>query len=399
MRLLHTADWHLGVRLRGRNRHEEQRAALEEICEIAESEAVDGVILAGDVYDGYSPPAESESLYYETISRLSNKGRRGVVVIAGNHDSPDRLMASNPMTHQVGISTLGYPRTEPLLFDGPGFACIESGASFARYRLATSEILSLIALPYPSESRLRELLAEKVDDDEERHNNYVTLLTEFMAETSRRFEPDGANIVVSHLFVAGGGESGVERPIQVGGAYSVPTDAFPSNASYVALGHLHRPQEFQGRGDGFIRYSGSILQQSFSECDQEKSVTIVDITNGRATHRTIALSIARPLKKITATTIEELESSLASAPTSAWLSVSLISNEPIGVDYFETINRLHKGIVEFIPHYNRPEAEEQHPESIISLSTEEQFRRYVETRFNEPCDESVVRLLMKFMVR
>lgn len=404
MRLLHTADWHLGVRLRGRSRHEEQRAALEEICRIAESESIDAVILAGDVYDGYSPPAESESLYYETITRLSDKGRRGVVVIAGNHDSPDRLMASNPVVHQAGISTLGYPRTTPSQFEGSGsgFACIESAPSFARYRLASSEVLSLIALPYPSESRLRELLAEGVDDDTQRQANYITLLRQFMEETSQRFEHGGANIVVSHLFVVGGGESGVERPIQVGGAYSVPVDAFPANASYVALGHLHRPQEFQGKGDGVIRYSGSIIQQSFSEAEQEKSVTIVEVTNGRAEHIPVPLTSGRPLLKIAATTTDEVEHRLAAAPPGAWLSVSLslslVATEPVGVDYLETIQRIHNGIVEFNVQYERPDQLTQPPASILSLSTEEQFRRYVETRFNEPCDPEVIQLLNQLLI-
>src|SRR5689334_21764985 len=109
MKILHTADWHLGRRLEGRSRHDEQSRVLDEICDIAAEEDVDAVLIAGDIFDSYNPPAESESLFYSTMTRLSDGGRCAVIVIAGNHDSPDRLIASNPYARVLGISTLGYP--------------------------------------------------------------------------------------------------------------------------------------------------------------------------------------------------------------------------------------------------------------------------------------------------
>ena len=109
LRVLHTADWHLGRTLEGRGRLDEQAAVLEEICELAEAEAADLVLIAGDVYDSVNPPAAAEELFYGTLERLSAAGRRAVVAIAGNHDSPDRLCAARSLAGRHGIALVGLP--------------------------------------------------------------------------------------------------------------------------------------------------------------------------------------------------------------------------------------------------------------------------------------------------
>ena len=96
MRILHTADWHLGRTLEGRSRLEEQAQFLDELAEIVEKEKIDVVLMAGDAFDTVNPPAAAEQLFYESLSRLSNRGKRPVMVISGNHDSPDRLAAATP---------------------------------------------------------------------------------------------------------------------------------------------------------------------------------------------------------------------------------------------------------------------------------------------------------------
>src|SRR5688500_4361574 len=137
MRILHTADWHLGRRLAGRSRHDEQIAVLDEICRIADDENVDVVVVAGDVFDAFVPPAEAEALFYSTMTRLADSGRRAVVVIAGNHDSPDRLIAADPYARSLGISTLGFPKDIPTLYDAgqDRAACVASGPSTVTLRL------------------------------------------------------------------------------------------------------------------------------------------------------------------------------------------------------------------------------------------------------------------------
>jgi exonuclease SbcD len=149
MRILHTADWHFGRALEGRSRMDEQIAFMEELVRIVEDQAIDLVLIAGDIYDSVNPPAAAEQLFYEGIARLANGGTRHVAIISGNHDHPDRLAASGPLAATQGITLIGLPIQE-----------IQS-IGIAR----TGELARLIALPYPSESRLKELLSEVAEEE------------------------------------------------------------------------------------------------------------------------------------------------------------------------------------------------------------------------------------------
>jgi exonuclease SbcD len=397
MKILHTADWHLGRKLEGRSRHLEQAAVLDEICGIADEEAVDAVLIAGDVFDTYNPPAESEALFYETMTRLADGGRRAVVVLAGNHDSPDRLIASSPYARALGISTLGYPKDVPHLYDGGTgrSACVESAPSFVRLRVGSGEILSVLALPYPSETRLREVLTADIADEEGAARDYNNRIRGFMSEAARAFLPGEANIIASHLFIAKGSESDSERQIQVGGAYTVDPMSFPAEAGYVALGHLHRPQETPGEKDIAIRYSGSILQYSFSEEEQQKSVTIAEFDGGRATHRTVPLGAGRTLECWNVTGgVEELEQRLAEASPELWLSIRITLDNPLTLETMARIRSQHPGIASWMTEIRRIDGERDDYRPIASLPLEEQFRRFVQDRFKEECSDDVVKLLL-----
>jgi exonuclease SbcD len=112
MRILHTADWHLGHAREKIDRLEEQREVVREICAVARSEKVDLVLVAGDIYDTFNPSAAAERIFFSALDELAEEGRRGIVVIAGNHDSPERLSAVRPLAERLGISLLGAPRDE-----------------------------------------------------------------------------------------------------------------------------------------------------------------------------------------------------------------------------------------------------------------------------------------------
>ena len=253
MRILHTADWHFGRTLEGRSRLPEQEAFVDELVAIAEDEAIDLVLVAGDVYDSVNPPAAAEQLYFDALSRLADGGKRAVAVIAGNHDQPERIAAASPLALRSGIRLAGLPQAEPLT------------VGVAR----TGELAVIAALPYPSESRLRELLSEEADESKLR-SAYSDRVGRLMAGMASAFRPDAVNLAMSHLYVLGGLETDSERPIQVGGAYTVDPSAFAAGAQYTALGHLHRPQRVGGVDT--VRYSGSPLAYSFSEAGQAKSV-------------------------------------------------------------------------------------------------------------------------------
>ena len=137
MRLLHTADWHLGRSLEGRSRRPEQEQMVDEICALADAEDVHLVIIAGDVFDSANPPAFAEELFYDALDRLSADGKRGVLVIAGNHDNPERLCASAPLAVRQNVVLLGKPADVTLLSAGKGGPVVDSGPGWCELVFAS----------------------------------------------------------------------------------------------------------------------------------------------------------------------------------------------------------------------------------------------------------------------
>ena len=199
MKILHTADWHLGKRLQDFQRHQEQKDVLEEIIQVADRESVDLIIVAGDLFDTFNPPAEAEDLLYSTLKRLAAGGSRPVVVIAGNHDNPERIEAQDHFGRECGIVFAGFPKTEirshvlncdaKLLRTAPGFVEIQLPRHDAPVRL--------ILTPYANENRMRAYFGFLDAEDEMRRSlqvHWSTLADTYMDE-------QGVNILVAHLFV------------------------------------------------------------------------------------------------------------------------------------------------------------------------------------------------------
>jgi len=169
MRILHTSDWHLGRSLEQISRLEEQREFIDSLVRIADKEDVDLVLVAGDIYDTYNPSAAAEELFYEAMDRLGGKSGRAVIVIAGNHDNPDRLCAASPLAYKNGIILLGYPGSDAGGYktSAEGINIADSGPGWLELSLPRcSHNAVIITMPFPSESRLEELLSEKADEAE-----------------------------------------------------------------------------------------------------------------------------------------------------------------------------------------------------------------------------------------
>ncbi|MBS4025792.1 MAG: exonuclease subunit SbcD, partial [Clostridia bacterium] len=153
MRILHTSDWHLGKNLEQINRINEQREFIHYLCQTVEEQKIDLVLLAGDIYDTYNPSAAAEELFYEAIDRLNDKGKRAVVVIAGNHDNPERLCAASPLAYKNGIILLGYPGSDAALYEmnGGNIKIANSGPGWLELSVPGREYHAvIITLPYPS---------------------------------------------------------------------------------------------------------------------------------------------------------------------------------------------------------------------------------------------------------
>lgn len=383
MRILHTADWHLGRTLEGRSRLAEQEAFIDELTRVADDQAVDLVLVAGDVYDSVNPPAAAEQLYYEALSRLSDGGKRTVAVIAGNHDQPERIAAAAPLAARSRIVLTGLPAAEPMRI------------GIAR----TGEEAIIAALPYPSESRLRELLSEDADESKLR-SAYSERVGRLMQALSASFRPDTVNLSMSHIYVLGGLETESERPIQVGGAYTIDPSALRVGAQYTALGHLHRPQRVDK--DETMRYSGSPLAYSFSEAGQAKSVIVFDASPGTVVEpRELLLSCGRPLVRWTAKAgIAEVYSWIEEGRDArAWIDLELHMTDLITLEEIGRLRKLHDGLLHIRPVY--PDAEGRADTEAArreQLPVEELFRRFYirQTGGAEP-DEGTVQLFLELL--
>ncbi|KAB2954281.1 exonuclease SbcCD subunit D [Heliorestis acidaminivorans] len=403
MRLLHTSDWHLGKTLEGHGRYAEQIEFVNEICDICDREKVDVVLIAGDIYQHANPSASAEELFYKAISRLSNNGSRAVVIIAGNHDNPERLCASTPLADEMGISLLGLPKNalapyEPAL--PKRVKRIKAGASWVELAVPDCDHNVVIAaLPYPSEGRLRELLSLSTQDNELR-KGYNERLKQIFQELSTNFREDTVNVVLSHLYVCGGENTDSESPIQIGGAYAVDRAIFPEKAQYVALGHLHRPQNIKSEQVP-IRYAGSPLAYSFSEAGQAKSVTIVDLMPGqKAQLFEIPLSSGKPLVKwVVRGGIEELEKRVASGEDSqAWIDLQLYLKRQPTIDEIQNIKSLHSGFVNVGVKVGLEAEKEIVAEKLGQLSLEQRFIRFYQrqTGEEEP-EEELIKLFLELV--
>ncbi|WP_010283448.1 exonuclease SbcCD subunit D [Bacillus timonensis] len=363
MRILHTADWHLGRSLEGRSRLEEQAQFLDELVKIVEEERIDVVLMAGDAFDTVNPPAAAESLFYESIARLSDGGKRPVCVIAGNHDNPDRLSAASPLALKQGILLLGLPTIDVQTIYVP----------------TTNETIKLAALPYPSESRLAEVLSDSHEELMLR-DKYDQRIQGIFEEMSKAFTPETINIAMSHIYVTGGSSSDSERPIEVGGAYTVAATSLPEAAQYVALGHLHRPQ-MVSRAKTMARYSGSPLAYSFSEAGYAKSVTILDAKPNQPIEMSeVFLSSGKPLVRWKA------KEGLAQVYTwldegkdaNAWIDLEIHVTNALSIEEIHRLRKHHSGLIHIRPVFE--ELEKERAERIVNTNTpiDELFVRFYE---------------------
>ena len=291
MKILHTSDWHIGKRLLNRERLDEQTEVLDEIVEICERENVELVVIAGDVFDTYTPSAEAERLFYSKIKRVVGENR-AAVIISGNHDDGVRLAAAAPLSEEQGIYIVGNERR---IFTGGdslrSVHPVSSGKGYATFENGKRERVFLSFLPYPNEARFKEEKSELP---------YVEQMQKWIEEGERGNEQKLPSVFIGHLFVAGGAVSESEREIDLGGARAIPVDALP-HSDYIALGHLHKKQHM---GKGHCYYSGSPLQYAFDE-SADKGVKVFDLTkDGVQNLRDVPLTKGKKLVRIEADSVE-----------------------------------------------------------------------------------------------
>jgi exonuclease SbcD len=263
VKLLHTSDWHVGKVLKGIARLEEQRAVLAGMVDVARREAVDLVVVAGDLYESAVAPPEAQALVWSTLLDLRGTGA-AVVVIAGNHDNAAQLEALRPLAAAAGISVVGQARRP----DDGGVVDLVT---------RSGERVKVAAFPFLSQRSVVKAAQLMSDDSAQYAGTYAERCRRILDALSGGFGPGTVNVVVAHAMVRGGRPGGGEREAQtVFEDYWIDPTAFPASAHYVALGHLHRAQQLPGPAP--IWYSGSPIQVDFGEGGHAKHALLVEAT-------------------------------------------------------------------------------------------------------------------------
>lgn len=400
MKLLHTSDWHLGKRLEDFSRMEEQQAVMAEICEVADRENVDVVLVAGDLFDTFNPPTEAVDLLYKTLKKLTNNGKRPVIAIAGNHDSPDRIEAPDPLARACGIIFAGYPNSLVPPFElESGLRIIRSEKGFIELALPDNAVpLRILSTPYASEIRLKTWLGH--EDMEEELRQVLEANWRILAE--KHCDSLGVNVLVAHLFVAGKGEVLPEEPddekpiLHVGGAQVVYPENIPMQVQYTALGHLHR---MHSAGAASVYYSGSPLSYSFAEANQRKYVLIVDLEPGKQTNiKEVELISGKKLLRKRAVGIEEALAWLAANPD-CLVELTVVTDTFLTAAERKQLASAHSGIVTIIPEVNNQQDLALGTRKNIDLSKDMAtlFSDYFRHRKGQDPNDEIMQLFTELM--
>ena len=394
MKILHTADWHLGKRLDRFSRLEEQILVMNEIVEIANEQHVNLVLIAGDLFDNFNPGVEATELFYKTLKRLSLNGKRPVVAISGNHDSPNLIDAPDPLARECGIILIGHPKAEVSPFEVEGFKIKQSAPGFIEIQLKNQDFpVRILHTPYANEIRLKEYFGE--NKEEELSNvlaeNWKTLADEFC-------DQKGVNLLTAHLYMNKKGaplleEPEGEKPIKIGNADLIYSDIIPPQIQYTALGHLHGFRNI-GTAEKPVVYSSSPLCYSFSEAGQTKYVSIIDAQpNQKVSFERIPLQNGKSLARKTFNNVETAVEWLTENQNSL-VELTLESETFLTAEERKRIYQTHHGIVHLIPKIRNQEFNENELRTVnLNQDIQSLFKDYFKSKNNgQEANEDLINL-------
>lgn len=303
MRILHTADWHLGARLVERDRLQEHAAFLDWLIGTLRSEKIDALLLSGDVFDAANPPQDAVGLYFDFLKRLADLRSVKAIITGGNHDSASHLNAPRELLKRFEVHVFGHA----------GENIVDLGGAV------------VAAVPFLRERDLRQAASGESMTEVQNHvraairAHYATQLTACRALAGKR-----PVIAMGHLTVLGATTSDSERDIHVGNLGAVGADVF-AGFDYTALGHLHRPQQVASLET--VRYSGSPIALSFSEAADAKSVVVIDTPNQSPQISALEVPVTRMLTRVSVSRAK-LAADLASVPAASWAEITVKLDAP-----------------------------------------------------------------------
>ena len=396
MKIIHTADWHLGKNLEGHSRLPEQELFLKDFVRICEREQADLILIAGDIYDNYNPPAMAEQLFYDTLKQLSRDGACMTVIISGNHDNPERLTASGPLAQEHGIVMAGTPNTvvppgqygkNRITGSGPGYIHAE----------IAGEKADILLVPFPSEKRLGELYLNAADEEAKKAESYERRIRLLFSRLAEEFRPDAIHLVMSHLFVMNSTGDGSERSVQLGGSYLLPGDIFPEQADYIALGHVHKPQQVPGRQNAL--YSGSPLHYNQREISFGNRIIAVTAHPGLSCQlQSIPLPVYKPIEIWRCKSPEEaLARCEEHSGEDSWVYMEIETDHYIHEEDIRTMKKLKADILSIRPVFPEDAGSPHTSEPMEDLPFEVLVKNYYRKKFQTEMDQETLDLLLEIM--
>jgi exonuclease SbcD len=259
MRIVHTSDWHAGRMWKGLARTDELEMALAGLASFLSREEVDLLLVTGDIFDHAAPSPEAERVVFQFLKRVGQLGVESVV-IAGNHDHAGRMDAWGALTALAGVRTVSRP-----------LAPKEGGVLEVVTRRGERAIVA--ALPFASVGDLLRA-AEVAGGETEARQRYADQLRRAIHRLSQEFREDAVNLLMAHTHFEGAVLARSERAVHCTEQWTAMPEALATNAHYIALGHIHRPQEIASAPPA--RYAGSPMQLDFGEMGDEKSFVLID---------------------------------------------------------------------------------------------------------------------------
>ena len=358
MKILHTADWHLGKRLDRFSRLEEQVLVMDELVELADEQNVDLILIAGDLFDNFNPGVDAVQLFYKTLKRLSLNGKRPVIAISGNHDSPNLIDAPDPLARECGIILIGHPKAIITPFELEHFSISKSDEGYIELTLKSLDHpVRILHTPYANEIRLKQYFGE------EKEAELNKVLAEHWQKNADEFcDENGVNLLMTHLYMNKKGvplldEPEGEKPLRIGNADLIFSDSIPPQIQYTALGHLHRFQNI-GTEEKPVVYSSSPLCYSFSEAGQTKYISIIEAEPAKTVQfKRIPIKNGKCLERKSFDCIEKTVEWLTENQDT-FVELTLESETFLKADERKRLYQTHTGIVHLIPKVKNQELNE-----------------------------------------
>ena len=394
MRIIHTADWHIGKSLDGFSRLEEQKKFLDFFVEQVERINPDIIIIAGDIFDTANPSAVAETLFYDTLSKISANTSALIVIIAGNHDSPKRLASAKSLAKSHGIIIYESHDDDIEVGKYKNATVISCNDGVIKVEI-NSKTANILAMPYISENRLGESFADLSKSDEDTAKSFQEKFEALIRKKEEFFNKDEFNIMIAHLFAIKASISDEKVGYSLGGAYIVDSSAFAKTADYIALGHVHKYQVVGGT-DKRAYYSGSPIHYNKTEVKTQKKVIldiIIDDEKNLSVNE-IEIPIFKKIEIWNADSIEEaVAMSLDKKDEESFVYLNIKTDKVISNDDIRQIKSNKRDIIQITPIMEIGNIQIV-AENMLEKSDEEKFIEFFKERYETEPNENMVKRYM-----